>query len=292
MTAASESAPQARPLAGVHVVSVAVNLPGPAAVARLVDLGATATTVLPPAGDPLHAVQPDWFDDLHRGHELVTLDLKDPGARAWLDGRLATTDVLVTSSRPSALARLGLDEATLRPRFPRLCRVDVVGHAGADAERVGHDLTYQAEAGTVVPPNLPTTLHADLAGAERACAEAVAALLERERTGRGSRREVALADVAHALAEPARRGLTTPGGVLGGGYPAYAVYAAADGHVALAALEPHFWARTLHALGVEGTPQALAGAFAGRTTAEWEAWAAEHDVPLAAVRPAETRTAT
>ncbi|HSP60311.1 MAG TPA: CoA transferase [Ornithinimicrobium sp.] len=276
--------PGSSPLAGVRVVTVAVNLPGPVAASRLAGLGARVTTVLPPGGDPLARYQPDWFADLHRGQELVTLDLGQEEGRTRLDTLLADADVLITSSRPSALRRLGLDFGTVHARHPRLCQVDVVGSPGERAEVPGHDLTYQAAAGLLRPPGTPPTLVADLVGAERAVSEALAALLQAARTGHGSRREVSLEEAARALAEPAVRGLTAPGGLLGGGLPGYAVYRAAQGHVALAALEPHFLRRTVEALGVEATHETFAAAFAERTAPEWESWAAEHDVPLVAVR--------
>lgn len=272
------------PLHGTRVVTIAINLPGPAAAARLTGLGAQVTTVLPPSGDPLEHFDRQWYADLHRDQEVVTLDLKDEADAARLQDLLGETDVLLTSSRPSALRRLGLDFATLHQRHPRLCQVDIVGSPGEQAEVPGHDLTYQASAGLVRPPAMPPTLAADLAGAERAATEALASLLERGRTGLGSRREVSLEEAARALAEPAVRGVTAPGGLLGGGLPGYAVYRAAEGHVALAALEPHFLRSTVAALGVEATHEAFAEVFAQRSARDWEAWAAEHDVPLAAVR--------
>ena len=66
----------------------------------------------------------------------------------------------------------------------------------------------------------------------------------------------------------------------------YAVHAAAQGHVALAALEPHFTQRLLDALGLapeDLTHEQLATVFSGRSASEWERWAQEHDIPLVAV---------
>jgi alpha-methylacyl-CoA racemase len=272
------------PLTGLHVVSLAINLPGPVAAARFVGLGAEVTTVLPPSGDPLQHVAPDWFEELHDGQRLVTLDLKSDRGIADLHAILEGADVLLTSSRPAALARLGLNPETVAARHPRLCQVAIVGHSGAEGDRAGHDLTYQADAGLLRPPAMPSTLIADLAGSERAVTEALAAVRQRDRTGIGAAREVALADAAQAFAEPVRRGLTTPDGVLGGGLPTYALYATSDGHVALAALEWHFAERVGAALGVELTESALRAAFAQEPTAHWVALAGEHDLPLAAVR--------
>ncbi len=67
--------------------------------------------------------------------------------------------------------------------------------------------------------------------------------------------------------------------------PTYGVYAAREGHVAVAALEPHFAARLREELGVaELTREALEAALGARTAAEWEAWADQRDLPLAALR--------
>ena len=273
----------ALPLDGVRVLSLAVNLPGPAAAARLRALGAEVTKVEPTSGDPLALHAPAYYDRLASGQEVVALDLKTATDldRLWV--LLADTDLLVTSSRPSALARLGLDWETLHDRCPQLCQVAIVGHPGVGAEIAGHDLTYQATVGTLRPPQLPTVLVADLAGAERAVADGLATLVQRSRTGVGHHREVALSDVAADLAQPVRQGMTTAGGLLGGALPAYGIYAAATGFVAVAALEAHFWRRLTETLGVEGSREDLELAFARRTAEEWQAWAHEHDLPIAAV---------
>ena len=274
----------ALPLDGVRVLTLAVNLPGPAAAARLGALGARVTKVEPTSGDPLALHAPAYYNRLAHGQEVVTLDLKTGVDLDQLWVLLAVTDLLVTSSRPSALARLGLDWEALHARCPQLCQVAVVGHPGVDAEIAGHDLTYQATVGTLRPPDMPTVLVADLAGAERAVADGLATLVQRSRTGVGHRREVALSDVAADLAQPVRQGMTTAGGLLGGALPAYGIYAAATGFVAVAALEAHFWKRLTQALGVEGSADDLEQAFAQRSAEEWQAWAQHHDLPIAAVR--------
>ncbi len=134
---------------------------------------------------------------------------------------------------------------------------------------------------------MPVLLAADLAGAERAATEAVAALVARTTGEEGCRREVALSDAAEAMAAPLRHGLTAPGAVLGGGHPGYRLYAARQGHVAVACLEPHFLARLTELLGVAAVAEDLAAVFATRTAADWEAWAIEHDLPLAEVKAAD-----
>jgi len=271
-------------LAGIHVVNVAVNVPAGVAAARLGELGAAVTKVEPVEGDPLEAASGELYARLTEGHTIVRLNLKDEADRARLDEVLAAADVLLTSSRPSALARLGLGWADLQGGHPRLVQVAIVGHSAPDQEHPGHDLTYLAPFGLVSPPALPQTLVADLGGAERAVTAAVALLLARER-GDGERyTEVALADAAEGFSLPWTFGLTVPGGVLGGGYPFYGLYEANGGWIAVAALEPRFRDRLVAELDVdEPSHEAFRAAFAARTPDEWERWAAERDLPIAAV---------
>ena len=140
-----------RPLTGTRIVSLAQNVPGPVALARLVGFGAVAVKIEPPAGDPLAGFCRPWYDALHAGIERRTLDLKSADGRQALDTLLADADVLLTSQRPSALARLGLDPARTFSVGPRLRLVRVVGDT-TDPERAGHDVTYQAEAGLLRRP--------------------------------------------------------------------------------------------------------------------------------------------
>jgi len=127
-------------------------------------------------------------------------------------------------------------------------------------------------------------LVAGLAGAERAASVAISLLFARERGQGAGYERVTLSEAAHSFAGPLHRGLTAPGGVLGGGFPGYGLYRAREGHVALAALEPHFWERLLQELGVKGDRQDLEQTFETRTADQWEKWAAERDLPLTAVR--------
>jgi alpha-methylacyl-CoA racemase len=246
------------PLAGLRVVTLALNVPGPLAAARLAGFGATIVKIEPPGGDPLAASAPRWYAELHTGATVRRLDLKAAGDRAEADALLAGADLLLTSSRPAALARLGLAPDGLRERHPRLCQVAIVGHAAPHQEVPGHDLTYLAAAGVLDPAALPRTLAADILGAERAASAALALLLARERGDAAGYAEVPLADAAEVLALPLRHGLTRPGGVLGGGFAGYRLYATARGHVALAALEPHFWRRFGDALGLRDPDAARA----------------------------------
>jgi alpha-methylacyl-CoA racemase len=271
------------PLDGTRVVTLAVNLPGPLACARLHALGAAVTKVEPPAGDPFAAMAPAWYAELSAGQRTVTLDLKAEDGRGALEPLLADADLLVTASRPSALERLGLGWMDLHGRHPRLCHVAITGHSPPDENLPGHDLTYVAASGLVTPPDVPRTLLADLAAAERAVSTALALLLARARDGKGRHAAVALADVAREFAAPLLHGLTSPGGVLGGGLPLYGLYRASDGWIALAALEPAFARRLAAELYVNPERAALEDAFARRGAAEWEAWARERDLPIVAV---------
>jgi len=272
-------------LAGVHVVSLAGTLPGPVAARRLTSEGAEVVRVEGPGGDILRLVAPALVDDLVDHQQVVQLNLKDPTDRASLDELLDDADLLLTSSRPGALARLGLTPEGVAERWPRLAWVAIVGAKGERAEEAGHDLTYQAEAGLLGSgTELPRVLLADLSCAERVVTEAVLALRQVQLHGVGGYFEVGLVESARALGEPLRHGLTAPGGILGGGNPVYAVYPARTGRVAVAALEHHFQVRLLEQLGVEGTHEALGAVFLERDAQEWEAWAMTHDLPIVAVR--------
>ncbi|MBA2963152.1 MULTISPECIES: CoA transferase [Ramlibacter] len=286
------------PLAQVRIVSLALNLPGPAALMRCRRFGATCVKVEPPAGDPMRSYNPAAYAELHEGIQVRSADLKAPEGQAALHKELARADILLTSFRPSALKKLGLEWAQLHSRYPSLCHVAIVGAPGAGAEVPGHDLTYVAEQGLVNGTDLPATLFADMAGSLMA-SEAVfqAALLQAERyAGTGDNHpvgrylEVALSEAARYLALPRHWGLTQPSGAVGGAHAGYRVYRCKDGRVAVAALEPHFAAAlgtaaeieapSLEAMAAPATHAAIAAFFARRTRAELDRLAAEKDIPL------------
>lgn len=276
-----------KPLQGIKVITLAVNLPGPAAASRLSQLGAEILKVEPPAGDPLARMSQSWYRALSAGQTVISLDLKKGPDRAELERILKQSDLLLTSMRPDALARLKLSQAEVTKRHPQLCQVAIVGYPAPDDNLAGHDLTYQAIAGLIAPPLLPRTLLADLATAERAVSTALALLFARERCGIGGFAQVALSEGVELFSQPLRHGLTTRDGILGGGFAGYNLYQTRDGWIALAALEPHFWKRFKDELGlseltVEVT--SLTSIFMAKTAAEWEAWANALDLPLAAVR--------
>ncbi len=287
------------PLAGIRILSLALNLPGPAALMRCRALGAVCSKVESPAGDPMRHYRADFYDHLTEGVRVLILDLKTDAGRAALAGELQQTDLLLTSFRPSALAKFGLDWPTLQSRWPQLSQVAILGAGGARAEEPGHDLTYLAERGLINGVELPATLYADMSGALMAT-EAVLRCMTRDRAATGAQSaptsasaghyvEVPLADAADWLALPRRFGLTAPGSLLGGAHAGYRVYPCRDGRVAVAALEPHFARALCNVAGVPpaaadpaaaATHTAIATFFADRTRAELDQLARERDIPL------------
>jgi len=264
-------------LDGIRVITTAQNVPGPLAAARLRQAGATVTKVEPPEGDPFLALSPAWHAEMHVGIPIENLDLKTREGQARLAALLGDTDVLLTSQRPSALARLDLDPDSLRARFPRVRVLRIVGTV-RDPEQPGHDLTYQAQAG-LLGDGMPRTLAADVMTSERAFAAALALL----RLPGGSVMDVGLVESLDPMMAPLRHGLTSPGGTLGGGAPRYGVYGTKSGRIAVAALEPHF-ERELYRhleLPVSSDPSRC---FLERTAAEWERWARDRDLPIVEVR--------
>jgi len=274
-----------KPIEGIRVVTLALNVPGPVAAARLHQLGASVTKIEPPTGDPLTQYCPVWYRNLAAGQEVIRLDLKDSQERLRFEKIVEKTDLLLTSSRLAALTRLGLTWADLHTRYPRLNQVAIVGYPAPKENVAGHDITYQAALGLLVPPHLPRTLLADLASAERAVSMAMALLFARERDGRGGYAEVSLVEASAPFADPLHHGLTAPGALLGGGLPGYNIYRAQQGWIALAALETHFWQRLRETLELEtGTREELEKRFLLRSADDWEKWGAANDIPIAAVR--------
>ncbi len=280
-----------KPLRGIRVLSLALNLPGPAALMRLAQMGASCTKINPPSGDPMQHYTASGYELLHTGVKQKTLDLKTAAGQAALHKLLPRTDLLLTSFRPSALTKLGLSWKTLHKQYPALSLIEVVGAPGLLAEIPGHDLTYQAEVGLVNGLDLPPSLFADMGGALMASEAALKALLELKTTGKGSRHEVALSEAAAWLALPRQLRMTTPEGAVGGAHAGYRIYACKNGRVALAALEPHFAASLCEAAGIKlshpvkdlfkpATRHALEAFLASQTRAQLDKLAVVKDIPL------------
>jgi itaconate CoA-transferase len=200
-------------LEGVTVVSVEQAVAAPLATRQLADLGARVIKVERPdvgdfARDYDHTVKglSSYFVWLNRSKESIALDLKRPAARAVMARLVERADVFVQNLGPGAAERLGLDAGELTARHPRLivCSLSGYGSAGPYRDKKAYDLLVQCETGLVSvtgTPQAPAKVGisvADIAAGMYAYAGILAALYERERTGRGGALEVSLFD---ALAE-------------------------------------------------------------------------------------------
>jgi len=271
-----------QPLAGTLVVDLTRYLPGAFASRELQRLGARVVRLEPPAGDPMRHVAPAWDAALNLGKESVACDLKaEPElARALL----RRADVVLEGFRPGVAARLGVGPDDV-PASVVYCSITGFGEGEQDAARAGHDLNYLGWAGVLedTAPALPPVQPADLAaGALGAVAEVLAALLERERTGRGARLTVSMTHGAHRLVSHRLGGDPLPR-FLTGGLACYRIYGTADGRwLTVAALEPKFFARLCELLGhpelgaqhlvaeaQEALAAQLATIFATRDLAAW-----------------------
>lgn len=287
------------PLKGVRVLSLALNLPGPAALMRCQQMGGACVKLEPPApagaapgtsGDPMGWYNRSAYDTLHKGVRVGVADLKTDKGQKILQRELAKADVLLTSYRPSALKKLGLDWKVLHKLYPTLSQVAIVGAPGARAEAPGHDLTYLAENDLVSDLDLPPTLYADMGGSLMASEAVLKVVLIQQQKGKGCYLQVALSEAAGYLALPRAWGLTRPGAAIGGGHAGYRVYPCKDGRVALAALEPHFAKALCSAAGIEyanimtmmapETHQLMADYLLTMTRQALDALAKEKDIPL------------
>lgn len=293
-----------RPLEGLSAVDLSRYLPGPFASRELLELGARVVRLLPPAGDPMELLAPAWHEALNAGKETVQVDLK-----ADLEtGRAlcAEADVVLESFRPGVADRLGVGPGSL-PDSVVYCSFTGFGLGGRHEKRAGHDLNYQGWAGLLADtaPAMPPTQIADLAGgALTAVTRILAALLERERTGRGAHIVVSLTDSAHRLVshrlggEPIERLLT-------GGLACYRIYETSDGrHLTVGALEPAFFARLCQLLDLshvvdrhfdpeaqEELGDALAERIASRPLADWLELFDDEDVSVGPVATLEEAAA-
>jgi crotonobetainyl-CoA:carnitine CoA-transferase CaiB-like acyl-CoA transferase len=198
----------ARPFAGVEVLEFGQFIAVPFCAQLLADGGAHVIKVEALEGDPVRQLAPlapgetRHFISRNRGKHSLPLDLRHARAREVVDRLLARADVVLTNFRPGLAEELGLDAATLGPRFPRLIvgNVSAFGRQGPDAALAGMDLVVQARSGLMaslgkIRDGVPATGEAPVA--DYICALSMAfgvaaALLRRERTGRGGALDVAL----------------------------------------------------------------------------------------------------
>ena len=270
-----------QPLSGMLVVDFSRYLPGSFASRELLELGARVVCVEPPGGDPMRSTAPAWDAALRAGKESLELDLKQDPAPALELVREA--DVVLESFRPGVTSRLGIGPEHV-PERTVYCSITGFGVGGPHEQRAGHDLNYLGWAGALsdTAPALPPVQIADLAaGGLGAVTKILAALIERDRTGKGAHVVVSMTHGSHRLVAHRLGGETVPR-MLTGGLACYRIYEAADGRrLTVGALEPAFFRRLTELLGrpelaerqfdsdQETLAAELAAIFETRTLAEW-----------------------
>jgi formyl-CoA transferase/CoA:oxalate CoA-transferase len=261
------------PLAGITVVDLTRVLSGPYCTMLLADMGARVVKVERPGkGDDTRAWGPPflngesaYFLSINRNKESVTLDFKDPDGRALLDRLVARADVFVENFKPGTLAKLGLDYATLAARYPRLvyCSISGYGQTGPRSRQAGYDAVMQGEGGLMSitgdadgPPFRLGVAIADIVSGMFAAQGITAALLARERTGRGQWVDIGMLDAVTALLTyQASIHFATGGtpGRMGNRHPTivpYETFDAADGVFILAVGNDDQWRRFCRVAGL------------------------------------------
>jgi len=308
-------------LEGLTVLDLSRLLPGGYATLMLADMGADVIKVEEPGKGDYIRWSPPMVGDysaahvaLNRNKRSITIDLKNEAGRDVFLRLAGSADVLVESFRPGVMDRLGVGYDVLRARNPRLVYAAITGYGqdGPRALEAGHDQNYMAYAGALGimgeegrRPTIPGLQIGDLAaGGMNAVIAVLAALYRREATGTGDLCDVAMMDgivswlsihagAFHATGEDPRPELMP----LSGLYPCYRVYPAADGWLAVGALEPQFWAQLVQAIerpDLAGDAFAvgerrdevireLSGLFSTRTRAAWMDAFAGKDVCVAPV---------
>jgi alpha-methylacyl-CoA racemase len=308
------------PLTDVVVVDFSRMLPGAVLARQLIDLGARLIKVEDPAGgDPMRAAPPmvggvgAGFATLLRGSESVCLDLRSESGAVAARRLAASADVVIESFRPGTAKRWGLDPESLTTTNPGIvfCSLSSYGWQNPWADQVGHDLNFVAASGllSLLPGNgVPAVQLADVTVALVATSAILAALLSRQRSGRGAVLEQPLASaplpfLAWAWADAAAGGAGVLDVLLAGNAPCYRRYHCADGlELAVAAIEPKFWAGFLEMLelphladagfdpGEEGRRAAaeIGQALAKRPRSHWLEQATNRRIPVSAVNDLST----
>jgi crotonobetainyl-CoA:carnitine CoA-transferase CaiB-like acyl-CoA transferase len=248
-------------LDAVKVLDLSIWRPGPYATFLLAQCGADVLKVEPPGGDPMR-YYPQLFASVNAGKRSLVLDLKEPGevARALELARQA--DVVVEGFRPRVVGRLGLHYAAVRELNPAViyCSISGYGQEGPRAQLPGHDVNYQAWAGSLAPEGGPATMpplpSADLASGLTAAFGICAALMGRIQSGEGTFLDISMTNVMATWTGPPAHGPHDSGSAdttSEGSVPGYGLYATSDGlQVALGVVnEPHFWAALCRELGLE-----------------------------------------
>ncbi|AQQ67889.1 CoA transferase [Microbulbifer agarilyticus] len=308
-------------LQGIRVVDLSLFLPGPHLTMMMADHGAEVIKVEPLSGEPTRNIglrkngESVWFRNTHRGKKSLCLNLKDPEQKAQLLALIDSADVFVEGFRPGAMARLGLDYETLIARNPRLvyCSISAFGQTGEKRLKPAHDLSIQAESGTVFlnegsngEPCSPAMPVADIAGSLMALSGILMALLRRSETGKGDYLDISMQDsliawlpnaVGPVFAEG--RSPVVKDERSWGGNAMYRIYRTSDDcYLTLGGSEVKFAENLFAKLGrpelAEICKRApgeqseviafLQAEFSRRTMAEWEAWFDGLDVCWSPVR--------
>jgi crotonobetainyl-CoA:carnitine CoA-transferase CaiB-like acyl-CoA transferase len=252
------------PLAGVRVLSLAEQYPGPYATMLLADLGAEVIMVeRPGGGDPARRF-PGLFAAFCRNKRSVALDLKSAQGLNDFLGLVDTADVVIEGFRPGVMERLGIGADALRARKPALVFVSITafGQSGPNVGVVGHDLSIQAAAGMIDVPvgheaalALPVLPLADISSAMFAALGVVTALYARNGSGQGANVDVSMFDglvswMTPFLVPPAN-GLPTR--ILPPLDPGYGLFATADGRQITLSIagEDAMWSTLCKMLGLD-----------------------------------------
>jgi crotonobetainyl-CoA:carnitine CoA-transferase CaiB-like acyl-CoA transferase len=198
------------PLEGIRVVEAGTYMSAPFAGMMLAQLGAEVVKVEPPTGDQFRrfslchgGASAAWIGSNH-GKRSVVLDLKDPAGQGDMYALLRDADVFVQNWRPSVAHGLGLDGDELSARFPALIHLAISGYGetGPNQAFPVFDGLLQASSGFAVTeagkgnrPAITRSFVVDKTTASFAAQSILAALFQRERTGRGARLELAMLDV-------------------------------------------------------------------------------------------------
>jgi alpha-methylacyl-CoA racemase len=256
------------PLAGIRVLDLSRLLPGPYCTLLLAELGADVIKVETPLAGDYARMAPDelgfkgLFEAVNRGKRSIAVDYRRPAGRDLVLTLAKTADVFIESSRPGQLERRGLGPQAVRDVNPAIvyCSLSGFGQTGPCRDRPGHDIDYLAMSGVLArlgpaggPPVTPGLQLADLAAGMLAEARILAALLARERTGRGAYLDIAILDAVVGWLRTLGAGLSSAGtdtAALSGAYPCYRTYRAADGGwLAVGALELPFWTAFCEGIG-------------------------------------------
>lgn len=311
------------PLAGVRVVDLTSVVVGPICTRTLADQGADVIKLEAPDGDILrslaqgarHPGMSGKFINFNRNKRSVCVDLKSPGGQAVARDLIATADVLVHNVRSAAMARLGLDWATLGPRHPRLihCSIVAFGTGGRYADRPAYDPIIQSLSGVAAtferaigePRFVPMVMADHIAGL--IAAQCIGfALYRRERTGKGEAVEVPMFENAASFVMSEHLGPGTfvpPVGAMGDGRllsPEYRPLPTLDGYITITAntnaqafaffdaigrpelkADPRFGSAKARTENTDAYFAIRTEALAEKTTDEWVAIFEALDVPVA-----------